>query len=389
MHHGASASKRGILKQALSLTVYSMLLIWSYNMFLSLRGHFNCVWTDSELFDNTRKSRNNAEILAGGDQARVPQSLLDSSASLKDFIERYKGVDMSVSAKNTILFSVTTKETVNTTLNCACWLRALDLKFFVWAADEEAHRYLTARGVPTYFQQDITRASNVRNVQYNASEHNERWARAGFFKMHAVLNTLTLGYDAFLLDVDVIMLKNPWPHFVLDADLEYHVEVSMSEVEIKEDIQINMGFILAKSNDKTIDVFNRTLRADRTKGTIEQNVFNSITRGMLRQKEALFLNFSDPKLEEEPSEQKLIMRMKPILEFPSGGIVFHTTRRNRYLDKIAHGLDPVMTHFNLISGGVAEKENCMQKLGYWRYRGDDNTCASEVQPDYTNRRGCQ
>ena len=70
------------------------------------------------------------------------------------------------------------------------------------------------------------------------------------------------------------------------------------------------------------------------------------------------------------------------------GIVFHGIRRDRYLERIANGLDPVMVHFNLIKG-LELKQKCAHEKGYWRHNWTSNTCDSSYEIDYENKGGCQ
>lgn len=61
--------------------------------------------------------------------------------TLEEFATRYKGVDGSLSARNTVLLVVSSRHAVNLTMNWVCWARDYGLSFLIWASDEEAQRY--------------------------------------------------------------------------------------------------------------------------------------------------------------------------------------------------------------------------------------------------------
>lgn len=180
-------------------------------------------------------------------------------------------------------------------------------------------RHLSDRGLPTFYDRDASQSANVRDVQYKDGDHWDTWHRAGYEKMYACLAIMRLGYDVFLSDIDLVILRNPWPHFMLDADFEYQVEVPFFESEIKPNVQINVGYFYAKNNAKMQEVFNRTIHWKRTKVSVEQDIVNMIKEEKLKNNEAIFLNYTDPKRSDAAPEDKLVLRMKPVLEFPSGG----------------------------------------------------------------------
>lgn len=317
---------------------------------------------------------------------------LSDLRTLEDFVEHYKGVDGSPSASKTVLFSLTTMNQANLTLNWACWTRGLGLSFFVWATDKEVQEYLTDRGIPAYFDEDTHDSANARNVKYNISREHNLWTRSGFEKMHAVMRIMDLGYDVFLSDVDIAVVRNPWPHFKLDADIEYQADMRMMEEDITKFTVYNTGFFVAKNNAKTRALFNETIHRPRVHHSVDQEVFNQILWAKNKEDSTIWLNYTEPvRLGEWAlgQEEKLVMRMLPFLEFPSGGIAFNGVRRDRYLAKlVAEGVDPVMAHFNQMQW-TRIKELCMHQKGYWRYDEALNTCASEYEIDYTEKKGCK
>ena len=127
--------------------------------------------------------------------------------------------------------------------------------------------------MPTFFNETSKTTSNERNVAYDTSNSTHVWARSGFEKIDAVLRLMNLGYDVFLSDVDLVILQNPWPHFVGDADLEYQVETMWMEVDVTPDIQINAGYFLAKSTAAMRDVFRCVSSANEPSKTYVRQTF--------------------------------------------------------------------------------------------------------------------
>lgn len=115
-----------------------------------------------------------------------------------------------------------------------------------------------------------------------------------------------------------MLLQNPWPHFVRDADWEFQVEVLFSEVNASADMIYNTGYFLAKPTQMMKDLFNQSLYAEANSKTTGQRVMNILKNKLIEDNLVDFLNDTAPRRLEPLRDDRLVFRMKPILEFPVG-----------------------------------------------------------------------
>lgn len=119
-----------------------------------------------------------------------------------------------------------------------------------------------------------------------------------------------------------MLLQNPWPHFVGDADWEFQVEVVSSEVNSSADMLYNTGYFLAKPTRMMMNLFNESLYADVKAKTTAQVVINKLKNKLIEENVVDFLNETAPPRQTPLLDDRLVFRMKPILEFPVGSTSF-------------------------------------------------------------------
>lgn len=199
-------------------------------------------------------------------------------------------------------------------------------------------RYLTNRGIPTFYEDRIVE-TNTKNLSYDLSDRHQLWAQSSFEKHYVVLRLLEMDYDVFLSDIDIVIHRNPWPHFKRDADFEYQGEKLIFEEELNEDVIINTGFFLVKPTPKVKAMFNESLYYSHTKLQTAQTVMNKIYQKYKKMNKTMFLNYTDVYGDDIPTSDKMIFRVLPILEFASGGAflnhavfreVFHVRRVGQF-----------------------------------------------------------
>lgn len=68
-------------------------------------------------------------------------------------------------------------------------------------------------------------------------------------KTITILKALSLGYNVFFSDIDVLFFENPLPY------MDLHVDINIQMERYNRFKEANSGFLFAKSNNRTIQLF--------------------------------------------------------------------------------------------------------------------------------------
>jgi hypothetical protein len=89
-------------------------------------------------------------------------------------------------------------------------------QLFFYALDASVREYLLANGAPFVY---LAPSNLTAGVENGAAEfRTSKYSRVVGFKVQVARQVLALGFDAFLLDADVVLLRNPL-NFLVDAPL--------------------------------------------------------------------------------------------------------------------------------------------------------------------------
>jgi len=149
-------------------------------------------------------------------------------------------------------------------LNWLKYIRALDMQDMVimYCLDDESHERMTV-------EKDIESVRWISpnfHIETTSEFHQKGWDALMWNKMEAAHQLLTQGYNVLYADTDINFLKNPL------SDLEKICEDGNYDVafQVAGGASICPGFFYAKSNPKTIHLFNID-REDFKQGYIETN----------------------------------------------------------------------------------------------------------------------
>ena len=156
--------------------------------------------------------------------------------------------------------------------------------FLVAALDEQLARWCRDNDVPYYL-----RKVEIPKVQAGTGSNHATSA----LKFWILQDFVQLGYNVFLSDVDVVVLKNPFDHLARDADVEGmsdgfdprtaygeiqgHDDPSMGWSRYAQKIQhfvFNSGLFYLRANRRTLDLLQRIEKKLAIQRAWDQSVFN-------------------------------------------------------------------------------------------------------------------
>ncbi|XP_071738140.1 uncharacterized protein At1g28695-like [Rutidosis leptorrhynchoides] len=99
------------------------------------------------------------------------------------------------------------------------------------------------------------------------------WLRTAFLR-----DVLRRGYNFIFTDTDVVWLRNPFPHLMLNETLDLQASAQwFNGNQYSLDNEINTGFYMIRSNNKTIALFDEWYeRRHNSSGKKEQDILNDL-----------------------------------------------------------------------------------------------------------------
>ncbi len=224
----------------------------------------------------------------------------------------------------------------------------------VFALDKKEHETLQFLGVPSIFdnQEFHVGAAEFRQKGYDDIVYK---------KLHILLQTLKLGYNALLSDVDVVWLRNPFLFIETLPECMLYFYCDTDPVQIPSCTELNTGMLFVRSNPKTIDLVEKVIKAPRVGH--DQDTFNSILRQFPKK-------LADPLFGQCSSLGEITYQHLSLPEFLFGGFrrFFGGPQERGFPKKKLsdHSFQqPFGIHFNWL-GNYAQKKREMVELNLWR-----------------------
>ena len=206
-------------------------------------------------------------------------------------------------------------------------------------SDIEAFQGLKQQGINSFHydiqDKDSKTPSNFGTAAFNSKTH---------IKTKISLDALLHGLTVVIIDVDIVLFKDPLPYF----------DCQDCDIQIQNDIgQKNSGFYIAQPTKASIELFQEAWKIAKQKGEMvhDQNVLNSLMNTMSRNK-------------------KVKVKILPKDLFPPGQVYFEGGRRMFYTDNPPK--NEVLVHNNWIVSMAAKiyrfKEHLLWKVdgnGYY------------------------
>ena len=92
-------------------------------------------------------------------------------------------------------------------------------------------------------------------------------------KTITILKALSLGYNVFFSDIDVLFFENPLPY------MDLHVDINIQMERYNRFKEANSGFLFAKSNNRTIQLFRNAYNYYDNKSLSIWSYFQEISQG--------------------------------------------------------------------------------------------------------------
>ena len=154
--------------------------------------------------------------------------------------------------------------------------------------DKESFYGLQKRRINSFlYQQNV--ASNIP-AKFGTKHFNEKTG----VKMKIVTASLMLGFNAMIMDVDIVFLRDPLPHLPLHFDLAIQDDLQVWDfTKRSQAIQgfngsnidylqvLNTGFMLVRPTYAGVDLMHRTLRETVSRGIMDQFALNIVARRMM------------------------------------------------------------------------------------------------------------
>lgn len=169
------------------------------------------------------------------DRYTVRTELVKNKKGMFPFAEKFE---------NTVFMTFASGKHADLLYNWICWVRQLNVKYFVYSNDQYLHQSLTEMGITSY----LTAEPQVSRARRMTPEY---WQML-FAKFRAVRTVLFEGYDVFYSDPDVILLNDPFRFMVGDSDVEYQPEILYFDKGVHGGVQINTGFVWYKANPRYV-----------------------------------------------------------------------------------------------------------------------------------------
>ena len=275
------------------------------------------------------------------DKQTEAKLVVDSSIKDKDFKQ---ALLHSRDSQNNVILGIVDKNYVDFALNFyEVSLRKNDITNFLFIClDESVIGQLHTANIDCFYY-GFSQSGN--------DENSRTFGSSAYFiktnvKTRVMLHALSLGFNILLVDLDVVLFKNPMPYF---RNTSYDLQISMDRT------QWNTGFMYARPTNATKLLFetawNYFLKYHRAH---DQAYVAMKLRPMLKNKTINILELSN----------KL---------FPNGYYYFQYDRRTFRNEPVCH--ECVMTHNNYVGTADAKiyrfKENLMWSLDQDGYYSDE------------------
>ena len=202
----------------------------------------------------------------------------------------YGMLKIKANADNLILLAVVDFAYLNMAINFfETSIKRFHVTNFIFIClDNKSFSDLQKRGISSFlYQQNV--ASNVP-AAFATKQFNEKTG----IKMKIVTASLMLGFNAMIMDVDIVFLRNPLPHLPLDFDLAIQDDLqtwnftAMGQVipgfngsNIESLHVLNTGFMLVRPTYAGVDLMHRTLREVVSMGYMDQSALNIVAKRMI------------------------------------------------------------------------------------------------------------
>ena len=203
---------------------------------------------------------------------------------------------------------------------------------------------------------EVLESVNIPCYLYNTSTHEDNtvygskvFAAKTHIKTHIILEALRLGYSVFILDVDIVLFRNPLDYFsCMDCDIQIQSDGA----------EANTGFYIVRPTKAGIELHNKALQMWRreTKVYTNQRAIDHTLKAMVENK-TIKAEYLDVK------------------KFPHGKQYFEIGGRMFAGDNPC--VECVMVHNNWIVGGDAKRSVCGRGAQRESKRGDGSDLGLE------------
>ncbi|KNA21381.1 hypothetical protein SOVF_043670, partial [Spinacia oleracea] len=159
----------------------------------------------------------------------------------------------------------------------------------VIAVDDKAYFRCEELGFHCYYLKTNQSSKMAHEAKFMTPIYLEMmWGRLAFLQ-----TILSLGYNFVFTDTDVMWLRDPFPHFTLDADFQTSCDrFNGNEYDIQN--SPNNGYVFVWSNNRTIQFYDFWVSSrHKYRRWNEQEVFNKIKNGNFVRKLGVKLRFMD------------------------------------------------------------------------------------------------
>jgi hypothetical protein len=277
-------------------------------------------------------------------------------------------------------------------LNWACQMKQLDLKFMVFAMDQQLQDELTSRKIPSYYDAgwDVTLDYAEYGTQHFKMITCLRWKY--------ILKVLNSGHDVLFSDLDIAFMSDPMPHFSdASCDITFQLNVGPANAEksfsfdpeyflkIGPDTPADrgeacLGLIMLRSRESTIDFLSDLLVSCTKPAADPDDQFNFAKlvyiwkhSGRVKVATARANSENSQCLEDhgDDAASKLTLCSLDPLLFPTGGFAFGAgppKLRGQFIAaQLAHSppKQTVALHANWLKGGKQTKMEVLRATGKW------------------------
>ena len=231
----------------------------------------------------------------------------------------------------TVFFTITNMGYMDYTKNMLSSLNkfSIDKKILIVCLDKISHDYFKTNEYSTYFiDLDLKEFSHFGS---------EAFSKCCYVKIYMIYKIITMNYNAFYTDGDIVFFKNPIEDLILLKDDQADVWIQNDTLLDNSYDNVCAGFLYVTSNDKTKKLFNTDIpefeqRYDQCKKANNDQTYINL--------------YIKPHIN---------IRLFPLYKYPNGNYFF------KYHKFIMDSL--VMVHFNWIIGN--DKKEQMKKYNMW------------------------
>ena len=193
------------------------------------------------------------------------------------------------SIPNTVIVTTTNFAFLNHIRNFKCWLDHLHMKALVFSLDEEGykainHIHMAGDGVDRALYAYSWKAGEGKVEADNADFGSSQFHRVTLSKIEAALALMKLGYDVFVIDTDVALIRDPFP-FLLWKNIDYVHSVNLICPQgltwdfWKSKHEGNTGLYWVRSTKNTIALYEAVTKVASSKPMLDdQNLFWIVIR---------------------------------------------------------------------------------------------------------------